>query len=96
MAERRKTERRGSGPRIKATQHDIVNAARKFHWKGPMPNWTTVVEGRELPARPLLLKAAKVAENHPTNSEEAAVILSDLGFEVRFKGVIIPWEDVPA
>jgi hypothetical protein len=93
--ERRKTERRVAAPKIKATRQDILNVARNFQWDGPLPNWTTVVEGRELPARPLVLKAARVAENNPTNAGEAAVILSDLGFEVRYKGAIIPWEDLP-
>ena len=61
-----------------------------------MPEWTTVVDGREFPARHLLLKAAKAADNNPINAEEAAVILSDLGLEVRHKGTVIPWEDMPA
>jgi hypothetical protein len=73
-----------------------MNAARDFQWKGQLPHWTTVVDGRELPARPLLLRAAKVSENNPANAEEAAVILSDLGFEVRYKGATISWEDMPA
>jgi hypothetical protein len=43
-----------------------------------------------------VLRAAGVPENNPTNAGEAAVILSDLGFEVRYKGTIIPSEDLPA
>lgn len=94
-AERRKAERRVARPKLKTTRKDIMNAARDFHWNGQLPNWTTVVDGRELPARPLVLKAARASDNNPTNSGEAAVILSDLGFEVRFKGATIPWEDLP-
>jgi hypothetical protein len=94
-AERRKAERRVAGPKIKAARQDIMNVARNLQWSGQLPNWTTVVDGRELPARLLLLKAAKVSDNNPTGAEEAAVILSDLGFEVRYKGTIIPWEDLP-
>jgi hypothetical protein len=96
MAERRKAERRVAGPKIKTTMQDVMNVARNFQWKGHLPDWTTVIEGRELPARPLLLRAAKVSHNNPTNAEEAAVILSDLGFEVRYRGTTIPWDDLPA
>jgi len=95
-AERRKVERRVTGPKLKATRQDVMNVARDFQWNGQLPNWTTVVDGREFPARPLVLKAAKVSDNNPTNAEEAAVMLSDLGFEVRYKGITIPWEDMPA
>lgn len=94
--ERREVERRVAGPKVKATAQDVMNAAKNFQWKGPLPYWTTVVDGRELPARPLLLKAAKAADNNPINAEEAAVILSDLGLEVRYKGTTVPWEDLPA
>jgi len=94
--ERREAERRMAGPKIRTTGQEVTNAARNFHWKGQMPDWTTVVEGRELPARALLLKAGKASESNPINGEEAAVILSDLGFEVRYKGTMIPWEDLPA
>jgi hypothetical protein len=93
--ERRRAERRVAGPTIKATPQDIMNVAKNLQWNGQLPNWTTVVDGRELPARLLLLKAAKVSDNNPTDAEEAAVMLSDLGFEVRYKGTIIPWEDLP-
>jgi len=93
--ERRRVERRVARPKVKATKQDIINVARSFRWNGHRQNWTTVVEGRELPARPLLLKAAEVSESNPTNAQEAAVILSDLGFEVRYKGMTIPWEDLP-
>jgi len=95
QGERRKAERRVARPKIRVTPQDVMNEARGFQWNGPMPNWTTVVDGRELPARELVLKAARVADNNPTNAGEAAVILSDLGFEVRYKGAVIPSEDLP-
>ena len=96
MAERRIAERRVRGPKIVTTRQDVVSAAGKFEWKEQLPHWTTVVDGRELPARTLLLRAAKVSGTHPINAEQAAVILSDLGFEIRYKGTTIPWEDMPA
>ena len=94
-AERRKGERRVARPKIKATREDIMDAARNFQWERELPDWTTVVDGRELPARPLVLKAARVSDKNPTKTGEAAVILSDLGFEVRCKGVIVPRAELP-
>ena len=94
-AERRRAERREARPKLEVTKQDIVDVARNFQWNGQLPSWTTVIDGRELPARPLALKAARVSDNNPTNAHEAAVILSDLGFEVRYKGTTIPWEDLP-
>jgi len=94
-AERRRVERRVARPRLSTTREAVINAAKKFPLHGPLPNWTAIVEGRELPARAVLIKAAKVAQNNPTDSGEAAVVLSDLGFEVRFKGATIPSEDLP-
>ena len=93
-AERRKVERRVASPKIKATRQDIMDAARDFQWDGKLPDWTTVVDGRELPARLLVLKAARVSQKNPTKTSEAAVILSDLGFEVRYMGTVIPREDL--
>jgi hypothetical protein len=100
MAERRRTERREEERRaarrkLQPTREDILKVAKIFHWKGSMPNWTTIIDGREHPARPLVLKAARASESNPTNAGEAAVILSDLGFEVRFKGETIPSDDLP-
>jgi hypothetical protein len=94
-AERRKAERRVARSKIMATKQDILNTARDFPWTAQLPYWTTVVDGKELPARPLVLKAARVSESNPLDEHAAAVILSDLGFEVRYKGAIIPWEDMP-
>ena len=51
-----------------------------------MPKWTVIVEGRELPARPLVLEAAGVPPNDPTNSHQAIAILKDRGFDVRYQG----------
>lgn len=96
MAERRKTERRVAAPRIQTTRERVIKAVKSLQWTGPLPNWTVIVDGQELPARSLLLKAAGVSSHNPTDSELAAVILSDLGFEVRYRGTTIPWEDLPA
>jgi hypothetical protein len=51
-----------------------------------MPKWTAIVEGKELPARPLVLDAAGVAPNDTTNSHQAVAILKDFGFETRYEG----------
>ena len=51
-----------------------------------MPKWSVIVEGRELPARPLVLLAAGVPPNDPTNSHQAVAILKDRGFDVRYAG----------
>ena len=94
-AERRIGERRLASPKIQATRQDVTDAARNFQWERQLPEWTTVVDGRELPARPLVLKAARVSDKNPTKTSEAAMILSDLGFEVRYKGTIVLREDLP-
>ncbi|MGC1618138.1 MAG: hypothetical protein WA765_06565 [Candidatus Acidiferrum sp.] len=49
-----------------------------------MPKWTVIVDDRELPARPLVLEAAGVPPNDPTNSHQAIAILENLGFETRY------------
>jgi hypothetical protein len=68
------------------TREDILTAARLFKWSRQMPKWTTIVEGRELPARPLVLHAADVPPNDPTNSHQAIAKLKQLGFETRYEG----------
>ena len=68
------------------TKEDIASAAKSFQWNRRMPKWTVIVDGRELPARPLVLEAAGVAPNDPTNSHQAVAILQDRGFEVRYQG----------
>ena len=68
------------------TKQDIVSTARSFRWNRQMPKWTVIVEGREFPARPLVLEAAGVPPNDPTNSHQAVAILQDFGFDVRYQG----------
>lgn len=68
------------------TKLDIAKAARDFRWNRRMPKWTVIVDGRELPARPLVLQAAGVPPNDPTNSHQAVAILQDRGFDVRYEG----------
>jgi hypothetical protein len=71
------------------TKENIAAAARGFRWNRQMPKWSVIVEGRELPARPLVLDAAGVPPNDPTNSHQAVAILKEQGFEVRYKGKTI-------
>lgn len=68
------------------TKEEIATAARAFRWHRQMPKWTVIVDGRELPARPLVLEAAGVPPNDPTNSHQAIAILQDRGFDVRYEG----------
>lgn len=74
-------------PKVAAlTRQDIIKTARNFKWHRQMPKWTTVVDGTEMPARPLVLEAAGVPPNDPTNSHQAVAILKDRGFDVRYEG----------
>lgn len=66
------------------TRPEIIRAASKFRWARKMPKWTVIVDNRELPARPLVLEAAGVPPNDPTNSHQAVAILERLGFETRY------------
>ena len=76
-----------ASPKVAAlTRHDIVRTARQFTWSRRMPKWTVLVEGREFPVRPLVLTAAGVAPNDPTNSHQAVALLKDLGFDTRYEG----------
>src|SRR2546423_10972952 len=75
------------------TREDITNAARSFRFDRQLPKWTVIVDGQELPARPLVLHAAGVFPNDPTNSHQAIAILKGHGFEVRYQGNPIPPED---
>lgn len=68
------------------TKEEILRAAGRFRWFRKMPKWTVIVEERELPARPLVLEAAGVPPNDPTNSHQAIAILENLGFETRYAG----------
>jgi hypothetical protein len=79
-------------PRVSAlTREDITTAAKRLHATRPA-KWTVIVEGRELPARPLILEAAGVPPNDPTNSHQAVKILKERGFDVRYEGEAIPDE----
>jgi hypothetical protein len=71
------------------TRKDITTTARNFRWMRKMPKWTVIVNGRELPARPLVLEAAGVPPNDPTNSHQAITILKDCGFDIRYQGKTI-------
>jgi hypothetical protein len=66
------------------TRAEILATAKRFRWFRKMPKWTVIVEDRELPARPLVLEAAGVPPNDPTNSHQAIAILENLGFETRY------------
>ena len=68
------------------TKEDIIRTARRFTWSRSMPKWTAIVDGRELPARPLVLDAAGVPPNDPTNSHQAVARLKSLGFQIRYEG----------
>src|SRR5438309_3404679 len=73
---------------------DITSAAKNFHTTRQIPKWSVIIEGRELPARPLVLEAAGVPPNDPTNSHQAVAILKDFGFAVRYQGKNV--SDAPA
>jgi hypothetical protein len=68
------------------TKEAIAAAARSFRWTRQMPKWSVIVEGKEFPARPLVLEAAGVPPNDATNSHQAVAILEERGFEVRYQG----------
>ena len=71
------------------TREDITAAAKRLHGSRPT-KWTAIIEGRELPARPLVLEAARVPPNDPTNSHQAVAILKDFGFAIRYQGQNVP------
>src|SRR5260221_10004456 len=66
------------------TRAEILRAASNFRWTRKGMKWTVIVGDRELPARPLVLEAAGVPPNDPTNSHQAVEILRRLGFETRY------------
>jgi hypothetical protein len=68
------------------TQADIIRTASNFKWTRQMPKWTVIVNRREYPARPLVLEAAGVAPNDPTNSHQAVKKLAILGFTTLYEG----------
>src|SRR5260370_38861304 len=63
---------------------EIIRGANNFRWTRKGTRWTVIVGERELPARPLVLEAAGVPPNDPTNSHQAVEILRRLGFETRY------------
>jgi len=75
------------------TKEDIASAARRFAFNHKAAKWTVLVEGREFPVRPLVLEAAGVPPNDPTNSHQAVKLLRDRGFVVRYEGKALPTED---
>jgi hypothetical protein len=66
------------------TRADILATANRFRWLRKMPKWTVIIDNRELPARPLVLEAAGVPPNDPTNSHQANAKLENHGFETRY------------
>jgi hypothetical protein len=81
--------------RVAALQRkDIAAAARAFRSTRQMTKWSVIVEGRELPARPLVLEAAGVPPNDPTNSHQAVALLKERGFEIRYQGKTIQQDDM--
>jgi hypothetical protein len=80
-------------PKVAAlNRQDIATTAKTFQWNRQIPKWSVIVEGRELPARPLVLEAAGVPPNDPTNSHQAVALLQQQGFEVRYQGKTIQGE----
>jgi hypothetical protein len=76
-----------ASPKVAAlTRQNIIKTARNFQWTRQMPKWTVIVEGKEIPARPLVLEAAGVPPNDRTNSHQAVAILKDRGFDIRYEG----------
>ena len=76
-----------ASPKVAAlTRQDIIKAAKHFQPTRRLPKWTTIVEGTEFPARPLVLEAAGVAPNDTTNSHQAIALLKELGFDTRYEG----------
>jgi len=73
-------------PRVSALTREDITAAAKRMGAIRSTKWTVIVEGRELPARPLVLEAAGVPPNDPTNSHQAVKILEERGFAVRYEG----------
>jgi hypothetical protein len=68
------------------SRKDITEAAKRLQWTRQLPKWTVMIEGRELPVRPLVLEAAGVPPNDPTNSHQAVALLQERGFSVLYQG----------
>lgn len=78
--------------RVAALTKEAVTAAAKRLGATRPAKWTVIVDGRELAARPLILEAAGVPPNDPTNSHQAIKLLQDWGFDVRYNGAPTPGE----
>jgi hypothetical protein len=68
------------------TRAEIIRTASTFRSTRKMSKWRVRIDNRELPARPLVLAAAGVPPNDPTNSHQAVAILKQLGFETSYAG----------
>jgi len=76
-----------ASPKVEAlTKEDLIRAAKRFTRNRRLPKWTAIVAGKELPVRPLVLEAAGVPPNDPTNSHQAVAKLKSLGFDTRYEG----------
>ena len=71
------------------TKADIVHAAKNYQFTRKMAKWTVIINGKEFPARPLVLTAACVPPNDPTNSHQAIAMLKSFGLEVRYEGKVV-------
>ena len=63
---------------------DVLRAAETFRPTRKLQKWVVIINGKRFPARPLLLHAAGVAPNDPTNSHQAVAKLQELGFETHY------------
>ncbi len=79
-------ERSGSRKIDNLTRELVISVASKFVWTKQLPKWTVLVEGRELPVRPLVLSAVGALPNDSTTSNSATAKLKTLGFEIRYQG----------
>jgi hypothetical protein len=68
------------------TRNKITRVAKTFKGNRHAPKWNVIVEGVELPARPLVIESSGLAHNHSMNSHQAVTILKRLGFETRYDG----------
>jgi hypothetical protein len=79
-------ERSGKRKIDSLTRESVSSVARGFVWSKQLPKWTVIVDGRELPVRPLVLRAVGALPNDSTTSNSATAKLKALGFEVRYQG----------
>ena len=67
------------------TRHDVDRAAEGQELL-PNAKWTVIVNGREVAARPLVLKACGELPNSKINSHKSVEILKKLGYKVMYQG----------